>query len=69
MVANIQSSFEKTSSYLSVAAGPEPMILWPYKESQKMSPVLVSIISSFLDVVDLSWLNCLLVYCDIYAMF
>ena len=58
MVANIQSSV-KISSYPTGAADPKPMIPWPYKKSLKMRPVLVSIISKFLEVVDLSinWAN------------
>ena len=31
IVANVQLSSEKNSSYPSGAGGPKPMILWPYK--------------------------------------
>ena len=54
MVANIQPSSEKISSYPFGAAGLKPMILWPYKKALKMRPVRVSIISKFLEVIDLS---------------
>ena len=47
MVANMQPS-KKISSDLSGAAGPKPMILWPYKKSLKMRPGLVSIISIYI---------------------
>ena len=53
MVVNIQPS-EKTFSYPTGAAGPKPMILCPYKKSLKMRPVLASIISTLLEVADLS---------------
>ena len=52
MVANIQP--EKISSYPTGAAGPKPMILWPYNKSLKMRLVLVSIISTLLEVAGLS---------------
>ena len=53
MVANIQPS-EKISSYPNEATGPKPMIPWPYKKSLKMRSVLVSIISTLMEVADLS---------------
>ena len=40
--------------YPSGDASPKTMISWPYKKSLKMRPVLVSIIISFSQVVDLS---------------
>ena len=40
--------------YPSGDASPKTMIPWPYKKSLKMRPVLVSIIISFSQVVDLS---------------
>ena len=54
MVANIQPTSEKISSYSSGATVSKVMILWPYQKSLKMRPVLVSVISTFLEVVDLS---------------
>ena len=40
--------------YPSGGASPKPMIPWPYKKSLKMRPLLVTIIISFSQVVDLS---------------
>ena len=40
MVANIQPSFKKVSSYPSEATGPKLMILWPYKKSLKWGQCL-----------------------------
>ena len=63
MVTNIQPSLTNIFSYPSGATGPKLIILWPYKKII----VLVSIISTFVEVVYLSWLNCFLLdgYLDI----
>ena len=53
IAANIQPS-EKVSSYPTGAAGSKPMIPWPYKKSLKMRPVPFSLISTLLEVADLS---------------
>ena len=53
MVVNIQHS-EKISGYGTGAAGPKPMIFWPYEKLLKIRPVLVSIIGTLLEVADLT---------------
>ena len=45
---------KKNSSYTTGAAVPKPMIPWLYKKPLEMRPVLVSIISTLLEVADLS---------------
>ena len=58
MEVNIQSSSKRISSYPSGATGPKLIILWSYRKLLRWSHYLRY---SFLEDVDLSWLNCFLV--------
>ena len=51
-ISNLLKKFLVT--YPAGAAGPKPMILWSYKKSLKMRPVLVSIINTLMKGTDLS---------------
>ena len=59
MVANIQPSSKTVSSYPSGATGHKLMIMWSYKART------CHYYKTFLEVVDLSWLNCFLVDCHL----